>query len=263
MGPSATRPGWRLATCIWPEAAGIAASPSVPGGSAFDDPVAHGASGGPGDDELWGFEVDYLFGGDGDDTLVMHNGGRARGGPGADTFRFFGSEVEARIDDFSPAEGDVIELSSVGFGGVTKSDVQAMLDGSSGNVLDLGLLGVADRDYGTITLDGIQVSDLGVNELHHRVRRGSMTETELVEALRRMREYGRQDQRVSEMTILFGIVFNAELEELGRGASDSVAKAYNERNYYGKMNGTAIRDGMNLARYVEPHPSVARRWRRG
>ena len=41
------------------------------GESIFDDPVAHGASGGAGDDELRGFEVDYLFGGDGDDALIM------------------------------------------------------------------------------------------------------------------------------------------------------------------------------------------------
>ena len=134
------------------------------GESIFDDPISHGAHGGAGDDELWGFEVDYLFGGPGDDTLVLHNAGRAEGGSGADTFDFFGSEVNGRIDDFNSAEGDVIELSSVGFRGVTKSDVQAMLDGSSGNVLDLSLLGVATSDHGTITLDGIQVSDLSVND---------------------------------------------------------------------------------------------------
>ena len=134
------------------------------GESIFDDPVAHGATGGSGDDELRGFEVDYLFGGPGNDTLVMHNGGRASGGAGSDTFRFFGSKVDATIDDFTPSEGDVIELSTVGFSGVTKSDVQTMLNGSSGNVLDLSLLGVTSSDHGTITLDGIQVSDLSVND---------------------------------------------------------------------------------------------------
>ena len=134
------------------------------GRSFLDGPTAHRVFGGGGDDELSGYEVDYLFGGNGDDTLIMHSGGKANGGPGSDTFRFFGSDVDATIDDFNPGEGDVIELSSVGFRGVTKSDVQAMLDGSSGNVLDLDLLGVANRDHGTITLDAIQVSDLSVND---------------------------------------------------------------------------------------------------
>ena len=131
------------------------------GDSIFDDPISHRASGGPGDDELRGFERDYLFGGPGDDTLVMHNGGRASGGSGADTFRFFGSEVDATIDDFNSDEGDVIELSSVGFFSVTRSDVRRMLDGSTGNELDLSLLRTGE-DHGTITLAGVDVSALGV-----------------------------------------------------------------------------------------------------
>ena len=94
----------------------------------------------------------------------MQNGGTAEGGAGADTFRFFGREVNATIDDFNPDDGDVIELSTVGFSGVTKSDVSTILDGSEGNVLDLSLLGVASSNHGTITLEGIQVSDLSVND---------------------------------------------------------------------------------------------------
>ncbi len=134
------------------------------GRSFLDGPTAHGAFGMAGDDELRGYRHDYLSGGSGEDKLVTHRGGIVNGGPDADTFEFFGEIEEATIEDFNPGEGDVIELSSVGFRNVTKSDVQAMLDGSSGNVLDLGLLGVADRDHGTITLDGIQVSDLSVND---------------------------------------------------------------------------------------------------
>ena len=134
------------------------------GESIFDDPVAHTAYGGPGDDELWGFAIDRLDGGPGDDWLIMHNGGTAEGGPGADTFEFFGSEVDATIDDFDPDEGDVIELSTVGFSGVTWPDVQAMLDGSDGNVLDLGLLGADDSDHGTVTLKGVRVRDLDVGD---------------------------------------------------------------------------------------------------
>ena len=96
--------------------------------------------------------------------MITHGGGIAKGGPGADTFRFFGEIDEATIEDFDPDEGDVIELSSVGFAGVTKADVQNMLDGGTGGLLDLGLLGVIGRDHGTITLEGVQVSDLSVND---------------------------------------------------------------------------------------------------
>ena len=134
------------------------------GKSFLDGPIAHGAVGGAGDDELRGYKHDYLNGGSGDDTLVTHGGGTVEGGLGADTFEFFGEIDEATIEDFNSSEGDVIELSSVGFRGVSKSDVQVMLDGSSGNVLDLSLLGVVGEDHGTITLEGIQVSDLGVND---------------------------------------------------------------------------------------------------
>ena len=84
------------------------------GDSIFDDPISHRASGEPGDDELRGCERDYLFEGSGDDTLVMHNGGRTGGGSGADTFRLLGSDVDVTIDDFDSDEGDVLELSSVG-----------------------------------------------------------------------------------------------------------------------------------------------------
>ena len=55
------------------------------GASIFDDPVAHEAYGGDGDDELWGFEVDYLNGGPGDDTLVTHDSGVVEEAP-APTF---------------------------------------------------------------------------------------------------------------------------------------------------------------------------------
>ena len=135
------------------------------GGSIFDDPISHRAYGGPGDDTLRGYERDYLSGGPGDDTLISHDGGTVRGGPGADTFEFFGDVQEATIEDFNPDDGDQIELSFVGFSDVTKSDVQTMLNGSSGSVLDLSLLGdTGFYEHGTITLEGIQVSDLSVND---------------------------------------------------------------------------------------------------
>ena len=135
------------------------------GESIFDDPIVHGAHGGPGDDELWGFEVDHLFGGPGDDRLIMHKGGTAEGGPGADTFRYFGEVESAVIKDFSPDEGDLIDLSSwTGFLGVFESDIRRMLNGSTGNELDLGLLNVVGEDHGTITLEGVDVSTLTVSD---------------------------------------------------------------------------------------------------
>ena len=151
-------------------------------GSAHDDRIAvddvwfgvfgfaHKVYGGEGDDELWGYQRDYLNGGLGNDILATQVGGTAFGGPGADTFWFLGSVDGATIEDFDSAEGDVISLRSfagvAGFQHVTRSDVQAMLDGSRGNVLDLALLGDADGyEHGSITLGGgVRVSDLTAND---------------------------------------------------------------------------------------------------
>ena len=142
-------------------------------GSIFGDPIAHEVYGGDGDDELWGYGRDYLNGGPGNDTLATQVGGTAFGGPGADTFWFLGSVDGATIEDFDSAEGDVISLRSfaslpglAGFQHATRSDVQAMLDGSRGNVLDLTLLGDADGyEHGSITLGGgVRVSDLTASD---------------------------------------------------------------------------------------------------
>ena len=131
----------------------------------FDDPVRHEAYGGPGDDTLYGRSVDHLSGGPGDDILVSSHGGTLNGGPGADTFKFVGRAGDTTIQDFDWSEDDQIDLSWFGLydDPVTTSDVQAMLDGSTGNVLDLNLLG-ADGE-GFITLGGgVQVSDLSVSD---------------------------------------------------------------------------------------------------
>ena len=129
-------------------------------------PVSHEAYGGDGDDELSGYERDYLSGGSGDDTLVTETSGTVNGGPGADTFRFVGDVDGATIEDFDSSEGDVIELDALYFQNVTKADVQVMLDGSVGNELDLTLLGdTGFYDHGSIVLGGgVQVSDLSVND---------------------------------------------------------------------------------------------------
>ena len=136
------------------------------GGGFFSGPaVSHRVYGGGGDDRLWGYELDYLNGGAGDDTLYSSGGGTLVGGPGADTFDFDGPVGETTIEDFRPSEGDQIDLSWFGFfdDPVEKSNVKDMLDGSTGNILDLSLLG-ADGE-GEITLGGgVQVSDLSVND---------------------------------------------------------------------------------------------------
>ena len=137
------------------------------GQSAVDVPVAHTAYGGDGDDELWGYESDHLSGGAGDDALFTRGSGTVEGGAGADTFWFVGEVDGPTIEDFDSAEGDRIGLSSVGFEHVaTKSDVQAMLDGSRGNVLDLTLLGDAgDYEHGSVTLGGgVRVADLTADD---------------------------------------------------------------------------------------------------
>ncbi len=134
-------------------------------------PVSHKAYGEGGDDHLVGYELDYLDGGPGDDTLVSSGGGTLNGGAGADTFvlsagsSFFADDdEETTIEDFNSSEGDQIDLSNFGFfSGPTESDVQAMLDGSTGNVLDIALLGTDDA--GSIILGGgVQVSDLSLND---------------------------------------------------------------------------------------------------
>ena len=130
------------------------------------DPVGHTVHAGAGDDELWGGDRDYLYAGPGDDTFFAQGGPTLDGGPGADTFVFFGAVDGARIEDFDSAEGDAILLDPVGFRDVTRSDVQAMLDGSRGNVLDLGLLGdTGSHEHGSIALgSGVRVSDLTVDD---------------------------------------------------------------------------------------------------
>ena len=130
------------------------------------DPVGHTVHAGTGDDELWGGDRDYLYAGPGDDTFFAQGAAALDGGDGADTFVFFGQVDGARIEDFDSAEGDAIRLDPVGFRHVTRSDVQAMLDGSRGNVLDLGLLGNGGSyEHGSITLGGgVRVSHLTVDD---------------------------------------------------------------------------------------------------
>ena len=130
----------------------------------WETPIEHGVWAGGGDDELWGFRGDYLNGGEGDDYLNLQEGGVGVGGPGADTFNLFGDAIEGRIEDFNPDEGDKIRLNEDGFSGVDEDGVQAMLDGSSGDTLDLSLLGIPDKEHTTIVLQDFDVADLTVDD---------------------------------------------------------------------------------------------------
>ena len=156
-------------------------------GSAFADTIAvwgFGSSfrglrayGRDGDDELFGSPGSILDGGAGDDILNSVSGGATFiGGPGADTFVFdFAPRVNPdTIEDFNASDGDRIDLRYFGYTDrceedleedlfVTESDVQAMLDGSTGNILDFSLLG--SDDEGLVILGGgVQVADLSVDD---------------------------------------------------------------------------------------------------
>lgn len=85
-----------------------------------------------------------------------------------------------------------------------------------------------------------------------------MTENELVEKLREMRENG---PSISSMMLLFGIIFFREIEKLGPGAPGRIVDEYNRRGYKGRANEVPIRDGMNLSQYVDPHFDQIHRWR--
>ena len=123
-----------------------------------------------GDDTLWGggFESpSYLNGGAGNDQLrALGEVGRMSGRAGDDIFYFFGSNVhDAHIEDFTKGE-DKIELSGLGAYDadfnripVDAARLNAMLSGSTGNVLDLRLLGDEFAGLATITLN-VQVSTL-------------------------------------------------------------------------------------------------------
>ena len=80
-----------------------------------------------------------------------------------------------------------------------------------------------------------------------------MTEVELVEKLRDMREHGPEQA----MTELFGLIFHREIG----GDAGRIADEYNRRGYHGTLNPTNIRIGLRMAKYADPRADVVRRWR--
>ena len=122
-----------------------------------------------GDDFLYSDYDALLDGGPGDDTLqvFLANNANLYGKEGADTFSLVGwtsaRSVTVTIHDFSQEDGDKLNLSNLRFG-LSADDVQALLDGSEGNTLDLNHLVSSDSDVGTITLNGVNVADLTVDD---------------------------------------------------------------------------------------------------
>ena len=121
-------------------------------GGAGNDTLRGGGSGGP----------DHLDGGIGDDHLVALTHGELVGGPGDDTFELSGSEfTSGEIVDFTKGE-DTIEL-AFSNAAVSASDLSNMLRNSTGNVLDLSLLGAGFGDFGELTLN-VPVSTLDASD---------------------------------------------------------------------------------------------------
>ena len=84
------------------------------------------------------------------------------GGPGDDTFAYAGSEFSSgEIRDFTKGE-DTIEL-AFSHADVSAGDLANLLRSSTGNVLDLSLLGAGFEDFGDIALN-VPVSTLGASD---------------------------------------------------------------------------------------------------
>ncbi|MDR7123686.1 M10 family metallopeptidase C-terminal domain-containing protein [Pseudotabrizicola sp. 4114] len=125
------------------------------------------AYGGAGDDFIWGGPGnDLIFGGDGNDTIAAGlDNDTVSGGAGADTFVFYRDPAVTRITDFSPADGDRLDLTRVlwesRFGTLTPQQIEsrfASLDGNGNTVLSFGDAGT------TIVLVGF--TDINVLDQH-------------------------------------------------------------------------------------------------
>ena len=132
---------------------------------AADNGSIDGLQGGGGNDTLRGGGTgpDHLDGGAGDDHLLARtHGGVMVGGPGNDTFEYSGTEFSGgEIQDFTKGE-DAIKLAFSDMD-VSAADLANLLRNSTGNVLDLSLLGAGFGEFGTITLN-VPVSTLDASD---------------------------------------------------------------------------------------------------
>ena len=119
-------------------------------GKGGDDDVLYGDD----DDSGAASGDDDLYGGGGDDELYGDGGADTlTGGTGADTFVFAAGDGADTITDFTPEEGDRIDLSA--FAGLEGfASLKLTADGSA-TILDLRAHG-----GGTVRLEGIAVADL-------------------------------------------------------------------------------------------------------
>ncbi|MDX9995043.1 MAG: retention module-containing protein [Rhodocyclaceae bacterium] len=144
---------------------GLGGNDRIVGGDG-DDVLTGGAGtdyieGGAGNDTLYGgADSDYLSGGEGNDILVGGAGNDIlEGGAGADTFVWTladvgngtGTAPHDVVKDFSAAEGDVLDLSSV----LTDSTTVIAVD--SGGKLGLQVVDASDpaKVYQTITVESV------------------------------------------------------------------------------------------------------------
>ena len=129
------------------------------GGSGDDTLSGDGGNdvleGGADDDTLYGGGGrDELYGDGGDDELYGDGGADSlTGGTGADTFVFAAGDGADTITDFTPEEGDRIDLSA--FAGLEGFASLTLTADGSATILDLRAHG-----GGTVRLEGIAVADL-------------------------------------------------------------------------------------------------------
>ena len=129
------------------------------GGSGDDTLYGDGGDdvleGGADDDTLYGgVGSDDLYGDGGDDVLAGDSGADTlTGGAGADTFVFAAGHGADTITDFTPEEGDRIDLSA--FADLTGFASLTLAEDDTDTVLDLRAHG-----GGTVRLEGIAVADL-------------------------------------------------------------------------------------------------------
>ena len=84
------------------------------------------------------------------------------GGPGDDTFEYHGSQFSGgEIEDFTKGEDTIAFAFSNAE--VSAADLDNMLRNSTGNVLDLSLLGPEFEDFGELTLN-VPVSTLDASD---------------------------------------------------------------------------------------------------
>ena len=129
------------------------------GGSGDDTLYGDGGNdvlqGGADDDTLYGGGGrDDLYGDGGDDELYGDGGADSlTGGTGADTFVFAAGDGADTITDFTPEEGDRIDLSA--FAGLEGFASLTLTADGSATILDLRAHG-----GGTVRLEGVAVADL-------------------------------------------------------------------------------------------------------